>query len=789
MKGKFIVTGMSCAACSARVERAVAALAGMESAQVNLLAKTLLAEWDEKCLSETDIVTAVTAAGYGAAPADAATVAPAQSEAAAIRRRFLWSLLFLLPLVAAHHLYHGAGTAVLQVVLLLPILVLNRKFFLSGTKAAVQGAPNMDTLVALGAAAAMVYSAVDALWLQEGAVYWESAGMILTLITFGKWMEARATGQTGRALESLTALLPDTARVQRGGAWESIPAETVQEGDVLQVRAGERVPADAEVLEGQSAIDESALTGESLPIEKTAGSRVYAGTVNGNGVLLVRALSSRADSALSGIIRLVGDATAAKAPIARVADRVSGVFVPVVVGLSCATAVLWLLGGASLSVAMGCAIAVLVISCPCALGLATPAAIMVGAGRGAESGILFRYAAAMEHARAVTAVILDKTGTVTAGQPRVTDVLPAAGETRESLLQLAAALEGQSNHPLSEAVCRAAGESTAAVADFTYRAGRGVTALVEGVPCEAGNAALMQELGVELPETAAVALSSAGKTSLYFARNGQFAGLIAVADTVKDGSAAAVADLQAMGIRVMMMTGDAEPTARAVAAQVGITEVAAGVLPQDKAAQVQRWQQEGQVVAMVGDGINDAPALVRADVGVAIGTGADAACESADILLVRSDLRDAVAALRLSRAVMRVIRQNLFWAFFYNVAAIPLAAGLWYPLCGWRLSPAVAAAAMSLSSFCVVCNALRLRRLNLNPQTTKMETVTLNVAGMMCPHCEKHVTAALLAVAGVTDCKADHKTDTVTLTLSAPVADAALQAAVTAAGYEWKDRK
>ncbi len=789
MKAVFHVTGMSCAACSARVERCVRQLQGVRAVQVNLLTQSMQVQWDENALSAESVCAAVTAAGYGAEPA-AEVGAPPAEESAPIRRRFLCSLVFLLPMVVGAHLLQGAAGAAVQALLLLPILWLNRRFFIVGTKALLQGAPNMDTLIALGAAAGIVYSAADVFFLHTGALYLESAGMILALISFGKWLEARATGQTGRALERLRALLPDAARVQRGGEWTLIPAAEVRAGDLLQVRAGERIPADAEVQTGVSAIDEAFITGESLPVEKTAGSTVYAGTVNGNGVLVLRARAARADSALSGIIRMVGEAAAGKAPIARTADRASAVFVPAVVGIAVLTAAVWLLCGAGLAEALGCAIAVLVISCPCALGLATPVAVMVGAGKGAENGILFRNGETLETAQRVTAVLLDKTGTLTEGRPAVTDILPAAGVARAELLSLAAALESDSHHPLATAVCRAAGRSAAAAENVTYLPGRGITATVGGVPCAAGNAALMQELGVPCDTAAADALAAAGKSPLFFARGGRCVGVLAVSDPVKRTSPAAVAQLQQAGLRVLMMTGDAPLTAAAVAGQAGISEWYAAALPQDKAAMVRRLQAEGHVVAVIGDGINDAPALTQADVGMAVGAGTDVACESAGMILVRSDLQDAAAALRLSRAVLRTIRQNLFWAFFYNVAAIPLAAGAWYPLFGWRLSPAVAAAAMSLSSFCVVCNALRLRRLNLSPappqpQVTNM-TYTLHVEGMMCPHCERHVTEALTALPNVLSCKADHTTDTVTLELSAPADEtalAALAAAVTKAGY------
>lgn len=782
---------MSCAACSARVESAVRRVEGARRVQVNLLTRTMAVEAEESLTPET-IVAAVTAAGYGAALATGEVSANTsrEDEARAVRRRFLCSLAFLLPLVAVCHLGQGAAAQLLCRALLLPIVVLNRAFFVRGAKGLFSGAPNMDTLIALGAGAAMLSDATAGILLQSGMGYAESAGMILTLITLGKWLEARATGQTGSALQKLRALLPDRACVLRGESATEIPAAELVPGDVLFVKPGERVAADGVVLEGVSSVDEAAFTGESLPVAKSAGCKVCAGTVNGNGALRVRVEKTRGDSALSGIIHMVGEAAASKAPIARLADRVSGVFVPCVLLIAALTAVVWLCCGASWETALGCAIAVLVISCPCALGLATPVAIMVGAGRGAERGLLFRNGAVLETARRVNAVVLDKTGTVTEGHPAVTDILPAAGETQESLLALAAGMEAGSNHPLAEAVTEAAkarGIPFPAAENHHYHAGRGVTAQLGGVPCAAGNAAFMKEQGVAIAESQAEVLAAQGKTPLFFARGGVFAGLLAVADPVRESSAAAVRELRAAGLRVLMVTGDNARTAAAVAAQAGIDEVVSGALPQDKAAKVRELQAAGLCVAVVGDGINDAPALTVADVGMAIGAGTDVAMESAGIILLRSDLQDVVAALRLSRAVIRAIRQNLFWAFFYNALAIPLAAGVYAPLFGWYLTPSVAAAAMSLSSFCVVANALRLKRAPLfsTPKNNAMMTITIKVEGMMCPHCEKHMTDAMLALPQVTACTASHTEKTVVLALSAPVETALLEQTVVKAGYSF----
>lgn len=785
---RFQVTGMSCAACSARVEQAVCRVAGVRGVQVNLLTRSMVLEAEEERVS--DIIAAVAAAGYGASVAtDDAAADTRADESRVVLRRFLLSLCFLLPLVLVCHVGQGLFSVIVCWLLPWPIVVLNRAFFLRGVKGLLKGAPNMDTLVAMGAAAAMVYSAADALWLHGGHAYVESAAMILTLITFGKWLEARATGQTGSALRELRALLPDRAHVQRGEDFVEVAASEVSAGDLLLVKPGERVAADGVVEAGNSSIDESAFTGESLPVVKSVGSKVCAGTLNGNGALRVRAEKPRGESALADIIHLVGEAAASKAPMARLADRVSGVFVPIVLLLAVLTAAGWRCCGAPWETSIGCAIAVLVISCPCALGLATPVAIMVGAGKGAEQGLLFRSGSVLETARCVRAVLLDKTGTVTEGHPEVTDIAAAGDETE--LLALAAALEAGSHHPLAEAVTAAArerGVTTRPAENARYLAGRGVQALVAGVLCSAGNAAFMAEQGVAVDTSHAEAMAAQGKTPLFFARGKEYLGMLAVADPVRPSSAAAVRALRESGLRVLMVTGDNARTAAAVAAQVGITEVVSGALPQDKAAKVRELQAAGLRVAVVGDGINDAPALTAADVGIAIGAGTDVALESAGIILLRSDLRDVAAAFRLSRAVIRTIRQNLFWAFFYNALAIPLAAGVYAPLFGWYLTPSVAAAAMSLSSFCVVMNALRLKRLDLslpeqtNPETT-MKTITIKVEGMMCPHCERHLTEALLALPQVESCTASHQAKNAVLTLSAPVSPAELEAVVTRTGY------
>ncbi len=799
-RARFNVSGMSCSACSARVERAVGRLPGVRQVQVNLLTGSMQAEFDPQQQSEGSIIAAVEAAGYAARVDEGPRPgAPAvQRESAPLRQRLLASLLFLLPLMLLHHAWHGELSAWLQFALSLPVVWLNRAFFLRGGRALLQGAPNMDSLVALGSSAALAYGLADMLWFGSGSVYFESAAMILTLITLGKWLEARATGRTGAALEKLMALLPDTATVLRGGLQVTVPADAVEAGELVLVRPGERIPADGLVTEGISSVDESALTGESLPVEKGAGSRVSAGSVNHHGALTLRVERPRAESALAGIIRLVGEASATKAPISRLADRISGIFVPVVVLIALITAAVWLLLGAPSSFAASCAIAVLVISCPCALGLATPVAIMVGTGKGAELGILFRSGAALEQAQAAGAVILDKTGTLTRGKPAVTDIHPCRLDRKE-LLQLAATLESQGNHPLASAVLAAApGVKAGEVELFRYLPGRGVCATVGGVPCAAGNAELMQECGISLSpeqEQLAARWAGEGKTPLFFAQGSALAGMVAIADPLKTDSAAAVAALKQRGLHVLLMTGDNARTAAAISREAGIDEVWAGVLPQQKDARVQELQQRGLHVAMVGDGINDAPALARADVGIALGAGTDIAMESAGVILVGDSLLGVDNAMALSRATMRNIRQNLFWAFFYNALAIPLAAGAFYPAFGWSLHPAAGAAAMSLSSFCVVCNALRLRRWKAphhphtapsTPDIPAMNTITLNIEGMMCPHCERHVAQALCALPGVESCEASHATNSATLCLSAELPESTLREAVEKAGYTYK---
>ena len=764
---KFDVGGMSCAACQAHVEKAVGKLDGVTSVAVNLLSGSMAVEYDESAISADDICRAVDRAGYTACPLDlpaadgavggtgagaASAKARARRESPAkkmeeaahhMRNRLVISIVLVVPLfylgmghmlgapipAALSGMENSLSYALTLLILALAIAYVNRAYFENGFKSLVHRAPNMDTLIAIGSGASFAYSIytmfrmsyalghgdlMGAMDLQMNDLYLESAGMILALVTVGKYLETRSKGKTGAAIEKLIDLAPKTATVLVDGEEQTVPADEIQLGATVLVRPGESVPVDGVVLEGTSSVDESALTGESMPVEKRAGDTVSAATVNRTGAFTFRATRVGDDTNLARIVRLVEDANATKAPIARLADKVAGVFVPVVLAIAAVTFVAWLAVTGNVSHAVQAGVAVVVISCPCALGLATPLAIMVGTGKGAEMGILFKSAEALETLRGVDTVVLDKTGTVTEGRPRVTDVLPAEGVSEKSLLKLAATLEAKSEHPLAEAVLertKAAGYVARPVTDFAAVPGRGVTATEGAARVAAGNAQLMAELGVEVPEQVRAELARAGKTPLFFSRGGRFMGTVAVADAVKPTSKAAVADLRTLGIEPVMLTGDNELTARAIAAEVGLDErhVIADVLPQDKESHVSRLQAAGHKVAMVGDGINDAPALARADVGLAIGTGADIAAESADVILMKSDLIDVARAVELSRATIKSIKQGLFWALIYNACGIPLAAGVFYPLLGWQLSPMFGAAAMSLSSVCVCLNALRLR--------------------------------------------------------------------------------
>ena len=831
---QYHVTGMSCAACSARVEKAVSNVPGVTACSVSLLTNSMGVEGTA---ADQAIIDAVQAAGYGASVKGAqASSGSADADALAdhetpkLRRRLFWSLGFLLVLMyfSMGHMMWGwplpkfydgnhVAMGLTQLLLTVIIMVINQKFFISGFQALWHRAPNMDTLVALGATAAFVYSTY-ALFAMTGAqvrgdeqavmnymmdFYFESAAMILTLITVGKTLEARSKGKTTDALRSLMELAPKTATVERDGAEVTVPVEQVQKGDVFLVRPGERIPVDGVVLAGTSAVNEAALTGESIPADKAPGASVSAATVNQSGFLKCRATRVGEDTTLSQIIQMVSDAAATKAPIAKIADKVSGVFVPSVMGIALVTFVVWMLLGRTVGYALARGISVLVISCPCALGLATPVAIMVGSGMGAKNGILFKTAASLEETGRIQIVALDKTGTITSGDPTVTDICPAPGVTEGELLRLACALERRSEHPLAKAVLRRAeadGLTAAEVADFQVLPGNGLRAVLDGQPLCGGNADFLRTVAeISAPmQTQAEALSEAGKTPLFFARGGKLLGIIAVADVLKPDSPQAVRELRNMGIRVVMITGDNARTAKAIGAQAGVDEVIAGVLPDGKEREIRRLSARGKV-AMVGDGINDAPALTRADIGIAIGAGTDVAIDAADVVLVNSRLSDVPAAIRLSRATLRNIHENLFWAFFYNTIGIPIAAGVFVPL-GLTLNPMFGAAAMSLSSFCVVTNALRLnlfklrdtrhdhKRANHLKQVPeiKEETAmkkTIQIEGMMCAHCEATVKKALEALPEVTEAEVSHTAGTAVVTLSAPVDDAALKAAVEAKDY------
>ena len=839
---QFDVGGMSCAACSSRVEKAVSKLPGVESCSVSLLTNSMGVEGTA---SAGEIIEAVEKAGYSAAErgtagdagrseAGAAAAAPDTSmlddkETPLMKRRLTASVIVLAvlmyfsmgemmwgwPVPEAMENNHVA-MGLLQMLLTAVIMVINQKFFVSGFRGIIHRAPNMDTLVALGAGAAFVYSAY-ALFAMTGAqeagdqetvmmymhdFYFESAGMILTLITVGKLLEARSKGRTTDALRSLMELTPQTAVVIRDGQEMEVPVGQVKKGDIFAVRPGEKIPVDGVVTEGTSAVNEAALTGESIPVDKMPGDNVSAATVNQSGYLRCEATRVGEDTTLSQIIRMVSDAAATKAPAAKAADKVSGIFVPVVIVIALITFVVWMLAGQTVGYALARSISVLVISCPCALGLATPVAIMAGNGMGARNGILFKTAAALEETGKAAAVILDKTGTVTKGEPEVTDTIPADGITCEELMKLAYSLEAKSEHPLARAIVSAAGAmglKAADVEDFKALPGNGLTAKLDGCTLSGGNLRFAEsQFGVtEAMKTTAAELASAGKTPLFFGRNSQPAGIIAVADVIKDDSAEAVRELQGMGIDVVMLTGDNQQTAEAVGKQAGINRVIADVLPDGKEKVVRDIQKTGRVI-MVGDGINDAPALTRADIGIAIGAGTDVALDAADVVLVKSRLADVPAAIRLSRAALRNIHQNLFWAFFYNVIGIPLAAGVWIPLLGWQLNPMFAAAAMSLSSFCVVTNALRLNLLDIrNPEhdrkrinKTKIKNKeekqmkkTMKIEGMMCAHCEARVKKSLEALPEVESAEVSHEKGTAVVSLKDDLTDDALKKTVEEQDY------
>ena len=834
MTEKFVVTGMTCAACAAHVEKAANSLDGVDSAAVNLMLGTLVCSYDADKVTPQAIISAVEASGYGAAPADEAKRdirREQEASARAMGRRLLWSVVCLVPLfylsmghmmglpVPAFMHRQPLTAALVQLVLCVPILILNRAYFTVGFSRLFKGAPNMDSLVALGAAAGLVYSLIEMGLLAAGQVtgmpdlYFESAGMILTLVTVGKYLEERSKGKTTGAITALLALAPDVAVVRRSGTEVTVATDQIKAGETVIVRQGGRIPVDGTVVKGSGSVDESALTGESMPVEKTAGSKAVSATVLTSGYLEMTADRVGADTTLSQIIRLMEQAASTKAPISRLADKISAVFVPAVISIAVAAALLWAAaGGMGVRFCLSIGIAVLVISCPCALGLATPVAITVATGKAAEKGILIKSAASLELMGRVNTVVLDKTGTVTEGKPRVTDVLCAANVTEEELLCAAASLEKLSGHPLADAIVQEAERRSiplCAVSDFAAVAGGGVQAVQDGKTLYAGNDRYMESIGADTAALRAAAemLAAAGKTPLYFAEDRQLLGVIAVADVVKPDSAAAIAALRRSGCEVVLLTGDNQRTAEAIARQVGVDRVIAQVLPQDKARCIEDLQKAGRLVAMVGDGVNDAPALVTADVGLAIGAGTDVAIESADVVLMRSSLMDIVDAAALSRATLRNIRQNLFWAFFYNSIGIPVAAGVLYPALGITLNPMIAAAAMSLSSVCVVSNALRLRgwkgsapvRRGETPANTQSEPAapaaqhneeeptmkkTLSIEGMMCAHCAAHVEKALNALPGVT-AAVDLAGSSAVVT--GDVSDEALKKAVADAGYTVTD--
>ena len=832
---QYIVTGMSCAACSARVEKAVSKVPGVTSCSVSLLTNSMGVEGTA---TEQEIIKAVKDAGYGASKKGegAAKAQPAQAlagedmlkdrETPVLKRRLIASVGFLIVLMyfSMGHMMWGwpvpgfmkdnhVMMGLLQMLLTITVMVINQKFFISGFKGLIHRAPNMDTLVALGSGASFVYSTyalfamtdaqmhgdMDAVMSYMHDFYFESAAMILALITVGKMLEARSKGKTTDALKGLMKLAPKTAVVIRGEKEVQVSIEQVQKGDCFVVKPGENIPVDGEVIEGNSAVNESALTGESIPVDKAVGDKVSAATVNQSGYLKCRATRVGEDTTLSQIIQMVSDAAATKAPIAKIADRVSGVFVPMVITIAVLTIIVWLIAGQSIGFALSRGIAVLVISCPCALGLATPVAIMVGNGMGARNGIMFKTAVSLEETGKMQIVALDKTGTITSGEPKVTDIIPAAGVTEDTLLKCAYALENKSEHPLARAILENAKEENAGIEEVTgFQAlpGNGLTAILDDHTLYGGNYTFISsKVSVDEDiQKKTERLAEAGKTPLFFGNEDRLLGVIAVADVIKEDSPQAIKELQNMGIHVVMLTGDNERTAKAIGQQAGVDEVIAGVLPEGKEQVIRKLKEKGKV-AMVGDGINDAPALTRADMGIAIGAGTDVAIDAADVVLMKSRLSDVPAAIRMSRATLRNIHENLFWAFFYNIIGIPLAAGVWYPLFGWKLNPMFGAAAMSLSSFCVVSNALRLNLFKMydaskdkklkakkEKKRSKKEDKTMkkimHIEGMMCGHCEAAVKKALEALPQVDEAVVSHEAGTAELTLNAEIADDVLKKTV-----------
>ena len=821
---KFNVKGMSCAACSARVEKAVSGVDGVTSCTVNLLTNSMSVEGSA---SPQAIIQAVTKAGYDAevqndiSKDDQNTSDFKDKETSKILRRLIVSFVLLIPLmyVSMGHTMMGLPLpsviennhfviGVIQMILALAVMIINRKFFISGAKSVIHRAPNMDTLVSLGSGASFVYSVFVMIKMYSSSdhsllhdLYFESAAMILVLITVGKMLESRSKGRTTDALRSLMNLAPQTAVLIKDTAEVRVEISQVKRGDIFALKPGSAVPVDGIVIDGESAVDESALTGESIPVDKVKGAKVSAGTFNKSGYLICEATQVGEDTALSKIIRMVSDAAASKAPIAKIADKVSGVFVPVVIAIAAVTFAVWLIAGESAGFALTRAVSVLVISCPCALGLATPVAIMVSNGVGAKNGILFKTATSLENAGKVNTVVLDKTGTVTIGQPEVTDILPENGSDEDELLKIAYSLEKKSEHPLAQAIVRKAEEIKTPILNvdsFRISTGSGVEGEINNENVAAGNLRFVEKLCTisDSMKQKADSLSLEGKTPLWFVKSSRLIGVIAVADVIKEESPQAVRELQNMGIKVVMLTGDNENTAKAIAKQVGIDEVVAGVLPDGKEKEVRKLQKLGRV-AMVGDGINDSPALTRADIGIAIGAGTDVAIDSADIVLVKSRLTDVPAAIRLSRATIKNIKENLFWAFFYNVIGIPLAAGVWIPLLNWQMNPMFSAAAMSLSSFCVVMNALRMnlfkvhstkydRKIKTKPiKEKKIMEKTVKIEGMMCPHCEARVKTILEELAEVDSAVTSHVEGTAVLTLNAELSDEKIKSVIESQGYKF----
>lgn len=864
MQEKYNVTGMTCAACQARVQKSVSNLTGVQECNVNLLKNSMVVTYDDKNVNSGQIIAAVEKAGYGASlqqakgKSAAQAVSPvdtAKKEYETMKRRVIWSFVFTTPLfyISMGHMmgwplpgfFLGTENSMIYALTLfllaLPVAIINNKYYRMGFKTLFHGSPNMDSLIALGSGASLAYGVYALYKIAWGFgygdlamvnqfthdLYFEGAGTILTLITLGKFFEARAKGRTSDAINKLMNLAPKKATVVRDGVETVIPAEEVEKGDILIVKAGESVPVDGVLLEGTGSLDESAITGESIPVDKQAGDKVIGATINQSGYFKMRADKVGDETALSQIIKLVDEATSSKAPIAKLADKVAGIFVPIVIGIALLAMVVWLICGATFEFAMTIAVSVLVVSCPCALGLATPTAIMVGTGRGASNGILIKSAEALETAHSVNVVVMDKTGTITQGKPVVTDLACHSGVTEDHLLQIAASLEKLSEHPLARAIVAEAEKRNMQflpVEQFEQIPGQGIKGSIEGITCLAGNQKLLNAEGVhdQALEQLQDQMADQGKTPLFFAAAGKLIGMVAVADVVKPSSKQAIADLQAMGIEVVMLTGDHKKTAEAIRRQVGVDRVVAEVLPQDKEQEVRKLQESGKKVAMVGDGINDAPALARADVGIAIGAGTDVAMESADIVLMRSDLLDVAGAIELSKATIRNIKENLFWAFFYNIIGIPIAAGCWYTAFHLKMNPMVAALAMSFSSVFVVSNALRLRFFKpkhgsavsasavesvapvtvsvpaeapLPEHSAKQTTINqsnggttmkkeLMIEGMMCQNCVKHVTHALEGIPGAADVQVSLEDKKATVNVPESVTDEALKAAVTEAGYE-----